>query len=593
MESIPSRHLVSRLVTALILLVAVAACTRTASGPAHFDENTNTRAAALLAGAESDRAAGDLERAAIKLTDLINNFSGYSRMDEVLFLAGQVEYESGRFDQSARNYTSLVETYPLSPLYAQAGLGAARALVQLEMYFESAETLSRLLESPLDAGTRKIVEQELMVLVRRDLDPSDLEQLAQNYPASPANREIAVNLARKEYARGNYDEAYTLLAEYLYRFPEDSNTDEARRLLALAAEKRQPPVDKPPGLVDPNTVGAVLPVTGPASLYGRYFDEGLRMAVEEFNEKGSRQIKLKKADSRGTLVGAVKAVRKLVLEEGAVGLVGSVFTGTTLAAAIEANAWRAPLLSPVVAADGLMDVGPWVFETKIPQEVEVAAMADLAVTYLMLERIAIVAPERGELRQASELFADEINRLGSEVVLTVYYEEGATDYREQLEAVRESAPDAIFIPGSVTDLLNLIPQVKFYDLQVQLLGLSNWNDENLLRLYRREIEGVLFPLEVYHGKDPEAYDRLKATLEEKGSGEINPVTVAGYFGMRLLLEAIAAGASSRDEIREYLDSELNRGSEQRISEAGALTILTVRGGAIREYTRPARPGAGF
>jgi ABC-type branched-subunit amino acid transport system substrate-binding protein len=270
-----------------------------------------------------------------------------------------------------------------------------------------------------------------------------------------------------------------------------------------------------------------------------------------------------------------------------------VFTGTTLAAAVEANAWRAPLLSPVVAADGLLEVGPWVFETKIPQEVEVAAVADLAVTYLMLERIAIVAPERGRLRAVSDLFAGEINRLGAEVVSTVYYEEGATDFREQLETVRESAPDAIFIPGDVKDLLNLLPQVKFYDLQIQLLGLSNWNDDNLLRLFGRELEGALFPLEVYRGKDPEAYDRLKIALKEKGSGEVNPVTVAGYFGMHLLLEALAAGASNREEVREYLDGELNRGSEQRISEAGALTILTVRSGEIREYTRPTRPQTGF
>jgi ABC-type branched-subunit amino acid transport system substrate-binding protein len=568
-------------------------CAGTTPGSSTLDDKAVDRASTLFQQAQADKRAGDLDSASLRLTDLINNYSAYSRMDEVLYLAGGIELELARYDRSAAYYRALIDRYPLSTLRSAAGIGAARALSELGMYFESAETLSELLESPLDAETRDIVETELMIVVRRDLSPSQLEKLAQKYPSSPANREIAVNLARQEYARGDYDKAYTLLAEYLYRFPEESETNEARRLLKLAAEKRQPPIELPPGLVEPNTVGAVLPVTGPASLYGRYFDEGLRMAVDEFNQNSSRQIKLKRADSRGTLVGAVKAVRKLVLEDGAVGMVGAVFTGTTLAAAVEANAWRAPLLSPVVAADGLLEVGPWVFETKIPQEVEVAAVADLAVTYLMLERIAIVAPERGRLRAVSDLFAGEINRLGAEVVSTVYYEEGATDFREQLETVRESAPDAIFIPGDVKDLLNLLPQVKFYDLQIQLLGLSNWNDDNLLRLFGRELEGALFPLEVYRGKDPEAYDRLKIALKEKGSGEVNPVTVAGYFGMHLLLEALAAGASNREEVREYLDGELNRGSEQRISEAGALTILTVRSGEIREYTRPTRPQTGF
>ena len=378
-------------------------------------------------------------------------------------------------------------------------------------------------------------------------------------------------------------------------FPEESDATEARRLLTLAAEKRQPPVESrpAPGIVDPNTVGAILPVTGPLSLYGRYFEEGLRMAVEDFNRDSERQIKLVTSDSKGTPVDAVKAVRKLVLEEGAIGMVGSVFSVPTIGAAIEANAWRAPLLSPIAPTDGLLEIGPWIFETRVPQEVEVVAIADVAITRLLHERVAIVAPERGRRREAADLFADEARRFGAEVVAAVYYEEGATDFREQLETVREAAPDAIFIPGDVEELLNLLPQVKFYDLQIQLLGLSNWNNDNLLRLYKGELEGALFPQETYHGKDPEVYQRLLATLTEKGTADVSDVTVAGYFGMRLILDSIASGAADRDGVRAYLDAELNQGAEQRMSEAETLTILIVRSGKVREFTSPPRPETKF
>jgi branched-chain amino acid transport system substrate-binding protein len=578
---------------ALVASMLTGACTRSTRGAATLDAESRDQAEFLFRQAKADWADGEVELAAERMRQLVNNYPGFAMADEAVYVAGEITYELGRFDESAAYFQSVSENYPLSPLRPPAELFAARSYKELGMYSKSAELLIELLGRPLEEDLREAADLELRSLVRLHLSPAELESIATKYPASPINREIAVSLARQQYARGNYDAAYDLLAEYLYRFPEGADATDARLLLKLAAEKRQPPVERPPGIVEPNTVGAVLPVTGSLSLYGRFFEEGLQLAVEEFNKSGGRHVKLVTSDSKGTPVGAVKAVRKLLLEDGAVGLVGSVFTVPTIAAAIEANAWRAPLLSPVAPATDLLEIGPWIFETKVPQEVEVTAITDLAVTRLLLDRVAIVAPERGTGREAADLFAGEMARLGAEVVAAVYYEEGATDFREQLEAVREAAPDAIFIPGSVEELLNLLPQVKFYDLQVQLLGLSNWNNDNLLRLYKGELEGSLFPQETYHGKDPEAYQRLRTALEEKESGEVSPITVAGYFGMRLMLESIASGASDRDSVRAYLDGELNQGAEERLAEASALTILTVRAGKVREFTPPPRPHTGF
>jgi branched-chain amino acid transport system substrate-binding protein len=588
-------HLLLLAVLAAVSALLVVSCSTTGRRSVTLDEESRSHAAALFEQARSDTTEGNLESAALAVQELVNNYPGFARIDEATYLGGKIAFERGKVAEAADYFDAVVENYPLSPYRPAAGLATARCQITLEMYAKGAETLIELLESPLDERMRDAAESELRELVHRRLSPSELESLAQRYPSSPINRDIAVSLARIEYANANYDAAYDLLAEYLYRFPEDGEASEARRLLELSAERRQPPAsarnnDSPPGgIVRPNTVGVVLPVTGPGqmSLYARYFDEGCRMAVEEFNESSARQVDLATADSKGTAVGAVKAVRMLTLEDGSVALIGAVFTMPTITAAIEANAWRVPLLSPIVSSDELLEIGPWVFETKVPWEVEVVAMADAAVFRLLLGRIAVVSPAGGRFREAAELFADEVNRLGAEVVVDVQYEQGATDFRDQLEAVRQAAPDAIFISGDYKELLNLLPQVKFYDLQVQLLGLSNWNNENLLRLFRTELEGAIFPLETYRGKDPEAYKRLKLKLEED-KGEVNPITVAGYFGMSLLLEAFSAGASDRDEVRLYLDGELNQGAEKRMEEAKALTLLKVRSGKAVEFDLPRR-----
>ena len=587
-----------RLLVPVIAVVLVAllfgACATTNKNAASLDEESRSHAADLFARAQTEKAAGNLDAAAASAQELINNYPGFAQADEAIYLAGEVAFERGQYDQAASHFDAVAKKYPLSAYRAPSELSAARSYSRLEMYARSAEILVRLLDSPVDEELRAAAETELQDLVSRRLSPSELQALAKDYPSSPVNRDIAVSLARFEYANAHYDAAYDLLAEFLYRFPEQSDVAEARRLLELSAEKRQAPAGagKPQGIVAPNTIGAILPVTGPGqmSLFARYFGDGCQKAVDEFNETSSRKVTLVTADTKGSAVGAVKAVRKLVLEDGAIALVGAVFTMPTITAAIEANAWQVPMLSPLVSADDLLDIGPWIFETKVPREVEVSALADLAVSRMLFERIAIVSPDNGRYRDAADLFADEVVRLGAEVVEHAHYESGATDFREQLEAVRDAAPDAIFISGEHNELLNLLPQVKFYDLQVQLLGLSNWNNENLMRLFRGELEGALFPLETYRGKDPEAYDRLKLSLEEEEKSEVNSVIVAGYFGMRLLLESLGAGASDRGDVRAYLEGELSQGSEKRMAEAAALTILTVRSGKAVEFTPPPRPG---
>ena len=126
------------------------------------------------------------------------------------------------------------------------------------------------------------------------------------------------------------------------------------------------------------------------SLFARYFGDGCQKAVDEFNETSSRKVTLVTADTKGSAVGAVKSVRKLILEDGAIALIGAVFTMPTITAAVEANAWQVPMLSPLVSTDDLLEIGPWIFETKVPRAVEVSAVADLAVSRLLLERIAVV-----------------------------------------------------------------------------------------------------------------------------------------------------------------------------------------------------------
>jgi branched-chain amino acid transport system substrate-binding protein len=580
--------------TALLLLAAVFVAVLLAGGCAQVGQQTQRPpdlpeeyADTLYTQLKSEFEVGDFMAAEKTARRLADDYPSFDRVDEVLTIGARSSVLANDYVQAVKYALVVVDDHSLSPYREEALFIAAESYHQLGKPYQSATMLLQLLSSPVDAEMEGRALSALRILSQEQLGISDLERLVKEYPSSPLAGEMSLALAKREFARGNYDGAYTLLADLLYQFPQHRRAPEVRQLLKLSADRRANP-DTRLEYVEPNKFGVVLPLTGNFSRYGRYFEQGVTLAVEEFNASSEVAVAYVTGDSRGNPIDAVRAVRRLVVEEGVVAVLGSVLAVPSVAAAVECNAWRVPLLSPVPTRESIDEIGSWVFQTKVSSEIEVSAMARVAREDLLIERFAVLAPATSEKQELAEYFAREIGSRGGVIVASESYQEGASDFREQLEVIREAAPEALFVPGEPEELILMLPQISFYDLRVQLLGLSNWNSEKLLRLSQQELEGAIFPGEALHGKDRETHQRFVSDYRQQYGNEIHPVATAAYFGMRLLLQSIGAGAVDRTQVRDYLDQVLNASAEQRMAEANSLSILNVRSGKVREFTTSSR-----
>jgi len=565
-----------------VATVMLAACARTGGMNASYGSDERARAAELLDTASSRQRAGDLDGAAAAASEVVNAYPRFERRDEALFLAGQIADARGRRSEAVGYYNVLTEDFPLSPERPAALRAAASGYGALGDPFHEAEALLEFLRTPVELAEREEASRRLME-VSEALAPAELDGLARRYPDSALARQAALKRARAAYAAGDYDRCYELVGDYLDSLPSGEAHSDASRLMELAVERRQAPPPGPASRVSPDRVGLLLPQTGALALYGRLFEQGAKLAVEEHNRAHGRRISLVLGDSRGGAVGAVQSVRRLVAEDGVIAIVGDVFTLAAISGAIEANAWRTPVVSPVIPSDEIVEIGPWVFQTRIPATVEATAVAQAAAQTLALERFAILAPARGERREIADFFAQEVQRMGKQVVAAEYYEDGSTDFRGQLEKIRDAVPDALFAVGSVEELLQILPQSRFFDLHVQMLGTSQWNSDKLLRLARDEMEGALFAADSHSGSTPETEAMLRQKLATAGAAEASPVSIAGYYGTRAVLMAVAEGASSREDVRRQLDSTLRGGTEQRVARAVTVPLVRVRGGRVEPF----------
>lgn len=573
-------HTRPALLVALALAIA-AGCTVAPHTGRPGGEYALLSADSLHSRARYDLEAGAFSSAEAAARELIFAYPTYPRLDDVHYLAAQASFSLGQYAQATKYAEVVRDRYAVSPHRDEATYLLAEAYHELGRSYDSADVILGLLASPIDPTLEARCNNALSALSEQ-LAVQDIERLLKKYPASPLAGEMSLGLARREFARGNYDRAYTLLAELLYQFPEHKRAPEIRHLLKLASARREDP-EHAAHYVEPYRLGVVLPLTGTASRFGRYFDLGVTMAIDEYNAAGNFPVSFVKADSKGNPVDAVNGVRQLVLEEGVLAIIGGVLSVPTIAAAIEGNAWRVPFLSPVVSDQRVDEVGPWVFQTKLPLEIEVSAIARVGREDLLLERFAVLAPDSKEKRNLAGYFIREITSRGGVIVAEQYYEVGATDFGPQLDVIREAAPEALFIPGEPEELILSLPQVSFYDMQVQLLGLSDWNSDKLLRLSQKELEGALFPRETYYGRDRESTLNFAAGYREKFNTEPHPVAEAGYFGTRLMLEAVQAGAISREQVRDFIADALTAGAARRLAETNSLSILKVSSGRLAEF----------
>ncbi|HEU4365026.1 MAG TPA: penicillin-binding protein activator, partial [Candidatus Krumholzibacteria bacterium] len=501
------------------------------------------------------------------------------------WLAGQVAGLRGHTAEAVVYYTTLATDFPASAFRQRALRAVAAGYAALDDPAREAETLLEFLRTPADPAEREDASGRLMALADDELGQTELDDLAKRYPDSALARQAALKRARLAYAAGDYDGCYRLVGDYLDALPSGESHADARRLMELTVERRQAPPPAPTSRVNPDRVGLLLPQTGSLALYGRLFEQGAKLAVEEHNAAHSRRVSLALGDSRGGAVDAVKAVRRLAAEDGAIAIVGDVFTLAAISGAIESNAWRTPIVSPVIPSDEIVEIGPWIFQTRIPATVEATAVAEAATRSLALERFAVLAPARGERRAVADFFAQEVLRMGGQVVAAEYFEDGATDFRAQLEKIRDAVPDALFAVGSVEEMLQILPQSRFFDLHVQLLGVSEWNSEKLLRLARDEMEGAIFAADSHHGTTPELEAKLTEKLATAGATAASPVSVAGYYGMRAVLAALEGGASSREDVRANLERALRGDAKQRMARASTVPLVRVREGRPEPFVR--------
>ncbi|PIE53296.1 hypothetical protein CSA37_01800 [Candidatus Fermentibacteria bacterium] len=302
-------------------------------------------------------------------------------------------------------------------------------------------------------------------------------------------------------------------------------------------------------------VALLLPMTGQGSEYAVQVAQGAHLAFDRFAELHRDHPELIDFDTRGTMERLNDLIATLAENPECVAVIGPLTSSATMAVASQARSAELPVLTPTATSGDVDRIGEPVFRLVVSEGDQAAAVAEYAVRKSGLTRFAIIHPYTAQAQGEVEQFRTTVESLGGTVVSSQGYQPGSTDFKDQIMAVKAYSPQAVFLPVSAWDAVQIAPQLRFYRVDVPLFGTSGWDDELLLRHGGEYVEDAVFTAAFGLSSLYPETARFVYTFTRATGNEPTSIAAQGYDAAGIILQAWeSAGEPSRSRVLRKLAS---------------------------------------
>jgi branched-chain amino acid transport system substrate-binding protein len=367
----------------------------------------------------------------------------------------------------------------------------------------------------------------------------------------------------------------------------------------LACErKEQPPptpqvVSKPvpaPTQDEPLLIGSVGSLTGSEASFGAPVRDGIAFAIEQVNAAGGvkgRKVELRAYDTQGRLEESVSAVQRLITKDKVLVIIGDVSSTNTMAFADAAQAARVPVVTPSSTHPDVTRKGDYIFRTCFIDPFQGHAMARFARENLKLERVAVLEDTRNAYSIGlSKVFQESFTRLGGTIVGLAGYSKGDTDFRAPLLAVKKLQPQALYVPGTYSEVGVMARQAQELGLKLPFLGGDAWESPRLHELAGSGLEGSYYTNHYSVDNPSPVLQRFLAEYKARYGQQPDVSVALGYDAARVVLAALEraeslTGPAIRDALATTKDFPTASGNITLDAERNPVkpaVILKVQGG---------------
>ncbi|WP_240975640.1 branched-chain amino acid ABC transporter substrate-binding protein [Paraburkholderia aromaticivorans] len=223
-------------------------------------------------------------------------------------------------------------------------------------------------------------------------------------------------------------------------------------------------------------IGASNPLTGGSAANGKDIENGVRMAIDEANERHFKingedvQFVLDSVDDQGDPRIGVQVAQKLV-DDGVAIVIGHYNSGVTLPASKVYAAAGIPLIDPTATNPAITQQGFGSVFRIIPTDAQNSGNAGkYAVNVTKAKRIAVMDDRTAFGQGEAEEFKKAVEAAGGSIAVSEFTNDKAVDFSAQLTNIKRANADLLFFGGVDNQAGLLVKRMKQLGMRTQFLG---------------------------------------------------------------------------------------------------------------------------
>lgn len=300
----------------------------------------------------------------------------------------------------------------------------------------------------------------------------------------------------------------------------------------------------------PIKVGMVIPFTGSTGAYGPEMEKAAKLAAKTINDNGGllggRMIELYIEDSESNPTAGAAATKKLLEVNDVNSIIG--FWGSPIAMAskqLMIDAKKVMMVSCAANAVTEQEHGGliWRFQAKSTQWGPAGGKILLQRGH---KKISVLAQQNPFIVSMIDPFVAEVKKGGGTIVDNISYLPEQPSYRAEVEKIFAAEPDAVFIPGLLTDFTSIMKEVYRGGFTSKVCSLSIAADANgrFLKNVGAEVaEGI----DHYQPAPPLDSANYKKFIKAMGEPEDTVFLFAGNAFDQMWTAALAMEKAGTDE----------------------------------------------
>lgn len=440
----------------IIIVLAVTACVPQTGRPPETAYAPSGPEAELFEQAQTQYQNQALDQALGTYSRYLSQYPQGRFVDHTLLRIGDIYKSQGANDAAHAFYQRLVTEYPQSGFVNMARLSIIDLLILDNRSGDAIDLAHQMLSADLDLKTRRQLLQRLthqhkdagsmkeaavygymlykalpeaekeeaaqqLIETINGLSAEDIEVLWQRVDDDLIRSFLMYRYAVVQTMQEHYDDALEVLTAFQSAYPNHTNANEAMALMETLHQHLA---------YTPNTIGCLLPLSGPYKLYGQRALNAIELAVSMVQRaEAPAPIKLVIRDTGSEDAMAVQGVRELA--ESRVGaIIGPIITAA--AAGREAQRFNIPMVA-FTQKPGIPSIGDYIFRHFITPQNQVNSLVDHFVNQVGLRDFAILYPQEAYGKAFMALFWDEVIRQGGRVTGVEAYDPKQTDFAVQIK----------------------------------------------------------------------------------------------------------------------------------------------------------------